>query len=67
MMDYINMAIASGVLITATTLNANALDVAPPALPVSTCLHSPPISIPENKLLHFDSPSWTSPASVDSF
>src|SRR3977135_3653925 len=38
------------------TLNANARDVAPPAVPASTCLHSPAISIPENKLLHFDSP-----------
>ena len=38
------------------TLNVNAQDVAPPALPASACVHEPPISIPENKLLHFDSP-----------
>jgi hypothetical protein len=56
MSDYVNSAIASALLIGAMTLNANAQDVAPPAVPASTCSHSPPISIPENKLLHFDSP-----------
>jgi hypothetical protein len=56
MSDSVNLAIASVALISATSLNANAQDVAPPALSVSTCLHSPPISIPENKLLNFDSP-----------
>ena len=54
--DHLILAIASGLLMSAMTLNANALDVAPPALPASACLHEPPISIPENKLLHFDSP-----------
>ncbi len=56
MSDYVNLKIASGLLISAMTPNANAQDVAPTAIPASTCLHSPPISIPENKLLHFDSP-----------
>jgi hypothetical protein len=56
MSDYVNLTIASGLLISAMTLNANAQDVAPPAVPAPTCLHSPPISIPENKLVHFDSP-----------
>jgi hypothetical protein len=56
MNDYVNLAIASGLLISAMTPNANAQHVAPPAIAASTCLHSPPISIPENKLLHFDSP-----------
>src|SRR5882724_2085572 len=55
MSDFVNLAIASGLLISALTPNANAHDVAPTALPASVCLHEPPISIPENKLLHFDS------------
>ena len=55
MRDYVSLAIACGLLISAMTLNANAQDVAPPALP-SACVHEPPISIPENKLLNFDSP-----------
>jgi hypothetical protein len=56
MNNYLILAIASGLLINAMTLNVNAQDVAPPTLPASACVHEPPISIPENKLLHFDSP-----------
>src|ERR1700676_4356325 len=56
MNNYLILAIASGLLINAMTLNVNAQEVAPPALPASACVHEPPISIPENKLLHFDSP-----------
>jgi hypothetical protein len=56
MNNYLILAVASGLLIIAMTLNVNAQDVAPPALPASACVHEPPISIPENKLLHFDSP-----------
>ena len=56
MKDHLIFAIAIGLLMNAITLNANAQDVARPALPASACLHEPPISIPENKLLHFDSP-----------
>jgi hypothetical protein len=55
MSNYVNLAIASALLIGGVTLNANAQDVAPPPVPASTCFHEPPISIPENKLLHFDS------------
>jgi hypothetical protein len=57
MNNYLILASASGLLINAMTLNVNAQDVAPPALPASACVHEPPISIPENKLLHFDSPT----------
>ncbi len=56
MKNYLFLAIASGLLISAMTFNVNAQDVAPPALRASACVHEPPISIPENKLLHFDSP-----------
>jgi hypothetical protein len=55
MSNYVNLAIASALLIGWVTLNANAQDVAPRPLPASTCFHETPISIPENKLLHFDS------------
>jgi hypothetical protein len=56
MNNYLILAIASGLLINAMTVNVNAQEVAPPALPTSACVHEPPISIPENRLLHFDSP-----------
>jgi len=56
MNNYLILAIACGLLINAMTLNVNVQDVAPPALPASACVHEPPISIPENKLVHFDSP-----------
>lgn len=56
MNDHLILAIAIGLLMNAMTLSANAQDVARPQLPGSACLHEPPISIPENKLLHFDSP-----------
>jgi hypothetical protein len=56
MNDHLILAIASGLLMNAMTLNVNAQDVATPALPASACVHEPPISIRYNKLLHLDSP-----------
>jgi hypothetical protein len=55
MNDRLRLVIASGLLVNAMTL-ASAQGVAPPAIPPSACPHDPPISIPKNKLLNFDSP-----------
>ncbi|MGC2030607.1 MAG: hypothetical protein WA642_11345 [Steroidobacteraceae bacterium] len=56
MNDCLSLVIVSGLLINAMAL-ANAQDVAPPAIPASACIHDPPISIPKNKLLNFNSPN----------
>jgi len=48
---------ASGLLIVTLTVNVNAQDTKATEQQTSMCRHSPPISIPETKLLHFDSPN----------
>jgi hypothetical protein len=49
--------LASGLLIGAPPVNTNAQDTKAAEISTSICMHSPSVRIPENKLLHFDSPN----------